>query len=284
MRKFIGMGLLCFSLAGCSNAGYSSQNYNLAGIDGNPVVATNVPVAPIKANNELASPAEQKRIVLTNVTLSGIVENPADVITQFNKLAVDFGGWVVNSSTSGNQTQASGAITMRIPAEKVQDALARIRAALQSVTSENNTGQDVTQDYVDTTSQIANLEAAEASLKKILDEAKNTEDVLKVFNQLTTIRGQIETAKGKIKFWNEASAYASITVNVAQKYVAPASTSPGWAAENTLNRAFTALIAAVQGLFDILIWVVVFGLPFAIPAGITWIIWQKVRRRLKART
>jgi hypothetical protein len=226
-------------------------------------------------------PAAQKRIVLTNVALSGIVENPAETIIQLTNMTAELGGWVVSSSATRNSGQSTGTITMRIPAEKMQDALVRTRALMQSITNENNSGQDVTQDYVDTTSQITNLEAAEANLKKIMDASQKTEDVLKVFNELTTIRNQIETAKGKIKYWNEAAAYASLTVNLAQKasaVAAPVSQAlNNWTPANTFQSAIAALTQATQILVDALIWLAVVVLPFAIPALVVYVIWRRVR-------
>jgi hypothetical protein len=288
MRKFAGIViLLSLFLAACSANLAGAPRPGSVGAVPTAAAPINLSVAPGGNTN---APREQPiapkdRIILTSVSIMGIADNPDQVIVQLGNLATELGGWVVSSQTNAvADVSGSGGITMRVPAVKMQEALTRIRATLKEVKKESSSGQDVTQDFVDTTSQIANLEAAQASLKKIMDEAKTTEDVLKVFNQLTAIQSQLETAKGKIKYWSEASAYALVTVSLSKTYVpSPVAQPAGWTPATALQSGLDQLTRLTQGLVDVLIYLGVVFLPFALPLGLAWFGWRQLRRKLKVR-
>jgi len=74
------------------------------------------------------------------------------------------------------------------------------------VQSENRSGQDVTSQYVDLQSQLTNLQKAEngpaghhgpSTKQPGNDSTTKTQDVLNVYNQIVSIRGQIEQIQGR---------------------------------------------------------------------------------------
>ncbi len=136
-----------------------------------------------------------------------------------SQLAEAFGGWVVSSNinrvTTANREEAvRGSITIRVMAERLDEALSRIKSGALSVENEAVSGQDVTQQYVDLTSRLNNLEAAETQLQSIMEDARRTEDVLSVYNELVRIRGEIETIQGQIQYFSESAAFSSISVEL----------------------------------------------------------------------
>jgi hypothetical protein len=56
----------------------------------------------------------------------------------------------------------SGSVEIRVPADRLDEALERIRAASLEVSSQSITGEDVTNQFTDLESQLRNLQAAEA--------------------------------------------------------------------------------------------------------------------------
>src|SRR5207244_1145267 len=103
------------------------------------------------------SPALQPRVVLKNAAIGMTVEDPRKTVAQITQMVEAMGGWVVNSNATvsvqnGHEiTQAT--ISVRIPSDQFAGILEQIKAMAVSVESENITGQDVTQQYVDLTSQ-----------------------------------------------------------------------------------------------------------------------------------
>ncbi|HNB51814.1 MAG TPA: DUF4349 domain-containing protein, partial [Anaerolineales bacterium] len=160
-----------------------------------------------------------ERIVIKNASLSIAVQNPAENLDAITALADEFGGFVVSSNLykttladGGEVPQAS--ITLRVPAERLDEALNRIKSGAGEILSETVSGQDVTSEYTDLQSRLKNLQEAEAQLQAIMDDANRTEDVINVFNQLTSYREQIEIVKGQIQYYETSAAFSAITVDI----------------------------------------------------------------------
>ena len=133
--------------------------------------------------------------------LTLVVTDPTASVQSITRMAEDMGGFVVSSylyETAlgvGGLTATQGTITVRVPADRLDEALQAIKADVIEVRSENISGEDVTQQYVDLQSRLRNLEAAEEQLQEIMGSATTTEDVMMVFNQLVQVRGRSRASR-----------------------------------------------------------------------------------------
>jgi hypothetical protein len=210
------------------------------------------------------------RLVIRNANLSIVVLDPGSAMSAITTMAEEMGGYVVTSNLYKTTTRdgvetPQADITVRVPAEKLNQALDTIKALVENpavdILSENVSGQDVTKEYTDAQSRLTNLEAAEKQLQNILDTATKTEDVLTVFNQLVQIREQIEVLKGEVKYYEESAALSAININLrAQASVQPIVIA-GWRPIGVAREAVQALINILQFLGSALIWIVIVVVP-----------------------
>ena len=238
------------------------------------LVVQNVPMTGgdgYAAQDNLGSnPAEPKRLVIKNADLTIVVTDPAAKMQAISTMAENIGGFVVSSSmgqtylSDGTTKVPEGSIVVRIPAEKLDDALKEIKSDAVDVRNESQTGQDVTKEYTDLSSQLKNLQATEQKLTEIMDKATKTDDVLAVFNQLTQIRGQIEVIIGQMKYYEESAAMSAVSVRlIADKSVQPIEIA-GWQPQGEARDAIQALVKFFQGFVNFLIWLVLFFIPVAV--------------------
>jgi hypothetical protein len=248
----------------------------------------------VGTNNTVA----QDRLVIMNADLTIVVADPQIKMAAINQLATSLGGFVVSmnmyqTSTQSGQTAPEGTISIRVPAEQLENALNQIKADAGEVRNENRSGQDVTSSYVDLKSQLTNLEKAEADLQAIMDEAKNnpnsnttskTQDVLEVYNQIISVRGQIESIKGQMQYYEQSSAYSLINVTlIAEETIKPIEIG-GWKPEGVARDAIQALIKFWQGFVNFVIYFVLLVLPVLITifgpiALVVWGIIALVKRQ-----
>ena len=302
MEKRILSGLtlaLAVLLAACASAPRASQVEPAVGFEA-PSPLSNF------AGGESFAPAEEAvsreadssfkgqgeaadRLVIRNAYLSVVVPDPAESVKQISQLASQMGGFVVSSNVFENTFPDSGvtafqaSITIRVPAERMDEALESIKTGATEVRTENVTGEDVTQEFTDLQSRLRNLEAAEEQLFEIMNEATDTEDVLAVFNQLTQVRSEIELIQGRIQYLSESARLSAISVDLIPDVAAQPLEIGGWRPRGTINEAFTALIQALRFLGNAAIWtaicVVPIGLIFGVPG---YFAFRAIRRRRKA--
>jgi hypothetical protein len=215
----------------------------------------------------------QERLVIQNADLAIVVKDPKARMQEISDLAKEFGGFVVSSNLSQSFTALGkevpeASIVIRVPSERLDEALARIKEGAVDIDYENRSGQDVTNIYVDLQSQLKAKEAAEEKLLEIMDQATRAEDVLAIYLQVQTVQTEIEVLKGQIKYYEESAALSAISVRlIAEEGTQPIEVGP-WKPEGAAKDAIQDLIFFFQNFVDFLIRFVLYNLPALILIGI----------------
>jgi len=292
------------ALSGCASAPKEASSVeapNAPALGSAPVQEPNYSLTAKDSESEAASSAESsegcsdQRIVIRTAELSIAVPDPAKSMDAISRMADSMGGYIVSSSlhktTNRNGIEFPEAdISVRVPAEKLNDALAQIRGQVEDAQNdilyENVTGQDVTKDYTDLNSRLKNLEETEVQLREIMASATKTEDVLAVYQQLSQVREEIEVTKGQIKYYEESAALSSINVHIQAKASIQPIQVGGWKPVGTARNAVQALIDTLQFLAKAAIWIVILVIPVVVVvfgplALIIWLIRRGAKNRRK---
>lgn len=230
------------------------------------------------------------RKIIKNADLLVEVESVDLAVSRIGGIAAQLGGDVMATQADYTAGLRSATITIVVPVDQFEEALSRIGGAGE-VLSRNASGQDVTEEYVDLQSQLANLEATQARIRGFLDQAKTVEEALKVNAQLTEIERQISQIKGRQNFIDQKSAFSTITIQLREKPL-PATPTPsptptpeptpvaGWSPSDTAGDAYATLTTVLQGLATVAIWIGVAVLPLALPIFLAvWFVQRRSRTR-----
>ena len=259
-------------------------------VEGFPAEA---PADAVKSEFSAGSPPAD-RIVIQTGSLTLVVTDPAARVIEIRQMAEAMGGFVVSSNVYKTGygieglTTDQASITVRVPAARLDDALEQIKHGAVEVRSENTSGEDVTQQYTDLQSRLRNLEAAEARLLSIMQEATKIPDILAVSNELDRVQGEIEVIKGQIQYYSESAAFSALSVELIPDEAAQPIETGSWDPKGTVKNAVESLLRALQGLADLAIWIVIYLLPVALlavglPLLIIVLIVRGLRRRRMAR-
>jgi hypothetical protein len=280
------------SAVGMGGGGGSTEPYA-----GAPIAPSMQDVAPSDGAVSNQAPAtggveasNVERMVIQNADVAIVVNDVKGRMTNIQTMAEQMGGYVVSSNlyqtTTSNGLPIPGAqITIRVPAEKLDEALDKIKADVVDVQNETRTGQDVTAEYVDLQSRLKNYEAAEAQLEEIMKEAQNPDDVVNIFNQLVYYREQIELVKGQMKYYEEASKLSSINIQIIAKETIQPIEIAGWEPQGVARDAIQSLIYFYQDFVDFLINFFLLYLPVCltllIPLYLVFLGGRAVYRRVR---
>lgn len=238
-----------------------------------------------------APDAEFERMVIYNANMRIAVEDPIAAMESVIRMIEGTDGFVVYSNVSQYNTSRGQYptvnLTVRVPAGQLDSMMDAIKNLTPDpkvdVLSENVSGQDVTSEYTDLNSRLRNLEAAEAQLVKLMEDARDPEDVLAIFEKLTYYRGEIEVVKGRMKYLRESTDLSSISLEIVAKESLQPIEIAGWEPKGTVKKAVEALIETGQFLVDGAIWLGIYCLPFLIPLGIGVYFLVKFLRKRKAK-
>ena len=268
-----------------------------------PGVDTDMAEAPREAQSgegyasasELVAGQTIERMVIRTAQLSLIVEDVELTLPQVNAMVERMEGYIVQSSSYRTYSDRLAAtVTLRVPAERFEEALTALHALAYKVQSETTSGEDVTDQYVNLEARLTALEATETELLALLAEVRqsqgNAEEkaqaILSIYNQLTNVRTQIEQIQGQMNYLSQMAALATITVELQPRE--PEITQPvveeGYDPGRTISRAARSLVQVLQALLNAVIWFVVVLLPILllIAVPVLLVVWL-IRRGKKGK-
>jgi hypothetical protein len=160
-------------------------------------------------------------------------------------------------------------MSIRVPVERFEETMDRLSAlAAEGTTpSRNESGQDVTEEYVDLQARLESLEAARQRLMQIMQEAQTTEELLLAEQQLTQREAEIESIKGRMQYLSQSANLSSIYVEL-QPYILSQPVDTRWRPAEVARQAIDALINGARGFANFLIVFVIAVLPWLILFGL----------------
>jgi len=245
-----------------------------------PVVMPEGPVAPPEvyevAGTEALPSIEEERMIVRNGDMSLVVDDVVDARDEIAQLAARFDGYVVSSRISGEEQDMRGWISIRVPDNKFEQALAELRNLAVRVTSESTDSRDVTEEYIDLQSRLKNAEATESQYLALLEEAK-VEDAIRIYELLHQVRREIEQIKGRMQYLERTSSMSLISVRLEPEVTARPLVRAGWSALEALKSAVRGIVIFGQWLGTIALWVLIFIPIWGTILGIIY--WRRRRRR-----
>ncbi len=136
-----------------------------------------------------------QRMVIRTASLELTVDQPKAVSAMLIKRVEARSGFVVDSVARG-ESRASVKSTLRVPAEDFEVMLSEIRE-LGAVEREEIRGEDVTEQIVDLEARLRSQRKLEQRMLGLLDQSQDIEAILKVEQELSRVRTEIERMEGK---------------------------------------------------------------------------------------
>ena len=158
-------------------------------------------------------------MIVRTAEIALVVNDVAIALDQVADLAENLGGYVVSSKRWKEEERLAGIITIRVPAEDFGDAMEALRKLAVDVTHEDTSSKDVTEEYVDLSAKLKNLEATEEQYLRLMEKADEVEDMLAVQREISKTRGEIEQTKGRMQYLEQTSATSLIRVQLNQSEI-----------------------------------------------------------------
>lgn len=171
-----------------------------------------------EAGGSSAVPENRKWIITVN--LSAETEDLDAMTAALDERITALEGYVedqhiYNGSAYSTRRYRSASLTIRIPAESVDDFTEQVTGIANVVSQEKNL-EDVTLSYVATESRVTALETEEARLLELLAKAENMSDLLEIEERLTDVRYELESTASKLRTYDNQINYATIYLDISE--------------------------------------------------------------------
>lgn len=199
------------------------------------------------------------RLIIKTGYLSLVVKDVPEGVGKIHAFAASKGGFVVSSNISKDGLSPYAEVTIRIPSEVFDGGVQEVKN-MGEVKSERVNGQDVTEEYVDLEARLKNLRLTETQFVTIMQKAQRIEDILAVQRELTTVRGEIESLQGRMKYLSESAKMSTLTVYLAAdpQNLPVVDNDDAWKPLAVWKEAVRSLLEIGKGVVNFFIWVVAY--------------------------
>ena len=217
-------------------------------------------------------------MVIRTGTATVEVDSVEAAVARVQRLAVQLGGYVGNTSLSaGDEERRSATIELKIPAPRFDQAVSGLRPVgrVQSVQTQ---AQDVGEEYVDLAARTANARRLEERLLALLaNRTGRLEDVLAVERELARVRQEIDVQEGRLRYLRSRVAVSTLTVTLRE----PAPVIGAYPGSSPIADAFRDMWRNFVGFTAGFIAALGFLVPLALILVVLYKIFRRLRRRRK---
>jgi hypothetical protein len=222
------------------------------------------------------APGEENRRIerSSQMTLAAPADDFQSVGDRILRITDSHNGFVLRSNVSTGESP-SGDFQLRVPSDQLQATL-RDLAALGDVRARNDTGQDVTREYVSVTDSLSAARAERRALLRRLAAADSDTRIQQLRDRLDANAQEIARLRGQVRDLRERTNYASVSVTLVEK---KGGSGSGAAAGNGTDDALDDSLGLLVGSFNWLLRALGVLIPAAILGGAAWWAGRTVRRR-----
>lgn len=280
---FVGLGILGLLLVACgggSSASIATNSAVRSNASGN-AKSQGVAVKPQATQPGSSAGQTGPQYLVKSLQVTMEVQNPLQAASELQKW-VAFSAPQSTSNGSDYESMGNGQYTVNLNFLVDVDHYTQVEAYLRDYASQKGrtldslreTVQDVTNDYIDTQSTLANLRAEQQRLLSFMNQAQNVNDAVNIEQQLAQVEGQINSIEAHLNALKGQTTYYNIALTIQPVGSVPPAPGP-WSVVPVWQGAWSAVAVVWQALVSILVWLLAFSV-YIVPAGI--LIWL-IRKR-----
>ena len=159
--------------------------------------------------------AAQEQKLIQNIYTDMTVENPSAALAEIVRYARETGGYLLSSNDYYDKENNTGGayVTVRVPSgESAQ--FCEYLAELGKIDSTSTDTQDVTSEYYDLETRIAQGKLEIKKLEELLERCSTVDEVLQVRAQLSQQQADVESMEGRMKRLRELTSFDTINIQL----------------------------------------------------------------------
>jgi hypothetical protein len=225
-RLTIALALACFVavapvvFAGCGREAAPQSEESRAG--GRAAESPDESGTPVAASNgggsTLVLPGGPRVIQTAALRLAVRERGFESAVARARSITAALGGFVVSSSATQGRSGAlvDGTLVLRVPVRRYTEAMTAL-TRIGRVEAREESGQDVSEEFVDLEARARHLEAVETQLLELLRRARTVGSALAVQSRLNEVQLQLEQVRGRMRFLEDQVAFATISLALAER-------------------------------------------------------------------
>jgi Domain of unknown function (DUF4349) len=222
------------------------------------------------AGGESQVPLHERMLIKTG-QLSMKVDEVQVARQKITTIAQQLNAYISDERLDDSGDRLNISMTIRVPSKLYDSLVASIEKVGEKTESKSVSTQDVTEEFIDTEARLKTKKELEARYREILRQANSVTDILAVESNLNTVRGEIESMEGRLKYLSSQVSFSTLSLSFYQSL----STDFGFGGQfvDGLKNGWTNLLSFLIGLINIWPFLILIG-------GGVWLFvrWRKKKK------
>ncbi|WP_052259413.1 DUF4349 domain-containing protein [Flavobacterium sp. KMS] len=226
---------------------------------------------------ETIKPVVKEKKIIKDGTVSVKTNDIAASKKNIDELIKKLNGYYEVEDLQNTDQSISYDLKIRVPADNFEKLISSIENGKDELTSKSIQARDVTEEFVDITTRLANKREYLKRYKELLSKASTVKDILAIEESIRVIEEEIESTEGRLKYLSDQVSFSTLNLNLykEKEYIYKAREQDKFSEriKNSISEGWTSIVDFLLWLFSI--W------PFIILiTGIVYIV-RKIRRKRK---
>jgi hypothetical protein len=169
-------------------------------------------------NNDIANQViPDKKKIIKDGTIKIDVENIKESKTKLDLIVKTFKGYISNESFNDEYGTKEYNIKIRVPSVYFDSVITAIEHGNKNIISKSISARDVTVEFIDLETRLANKRNYLLRYNELLKKAKSVQEILEIEEKTRGIEEEIESTEGKLKYLNDLVSLSTLDVTLVIK-------------------------------------------------------------------
>ncbi len=254
------VAVLIFSIS-CKN----QQSEDVAVAESVDVKMMNLESAPVAASEASASGGAKTTIeakIIKNANLRFETSDLNQSYANIQKALVKYKAAIQNDVTGKDYNSVYRNLIIRIPNTAFDAFISDISKGVSHFDRKEIASDDVTEEYIDIESRINTKKTLEKRYLELLNKATKVSEILEIEKGLATVREEIESIEGRLKYLQSRIAMSTITIEMYTQNASESGATVSYGSKmwNSFKEGFFGISTFFLGLLQVWPFILIFVL------------------------
>ena len=164
-------------------------------------------------NGAGSAPVPIERKLIKEGDIQFETESISETSQQISAAVKKYNGYVSSETENKFPDRIGIYLVVRVPAAHFDNFLADATKGIDHFERKSINVKDVTEEFLDIAARLKTKKELEARYLELLKQAKNVTEILEIERQIATLRADIESFEGRLKYLESQIALSSLTMN-----------------------------------------------------------------------
>jgi len=196
-----------------------------------------------------SSPVVRERMLIRTGQLSMEVADVGESRKKIGEISERLNAYISEERLENYGSRLNISMTVRVPSISYDSLVSLVEQVGEKTENKSVNTQDVTEEFIDTEARLKTKKELEIRYREILKQANSVTDILSVESQLNSVRGEIESMEGRLKYLSSQVAFSTLSLTFYQSI----DSDFGFAGQlgNGIKNGWTNLLSFIIGLVNI---------------------------------